>query len=43
MRAPAQPSAAALPPRDETREVCALCGQLDALQPYFAAGSRAEH
>lgn len=34
----ASPSAA-LPPRDETREVCALCGTLEHVTPYFAKGS----
>lgn len=40
MRVPSPPPAAALPPRDETREVCALCGRLDAVQPHFTEGSR---
>lgn len=34
----AAPSAA-LPPRDLAREVCAICGALDAIEPYFARGS----
>lgn len=33
-------ASAALPPRDESREVCAICGRLDAIEPYFADGSR---
>jgi SAM-dependent methyltransferase len=40
MSAPSSAPTAALPPRDETREVCALCGQLDAVQPFFDAGTR---
>lgn len=33
------PTTAALPPRDLDREVCALCGQLDAITPFFPEGS----
>lgn len=35
-----RPPAAALPPRDQSREVCALCGRLDRVQPFFTEGSR---
>lgn len=37
---PAAPGAAALPPRDQSREVCAICGALDAIEPFFGPLSR---